>query len=294
MTEFSQNSTGVIQPLLMTPDLMVTYNDLHCSVYTNPSGAFTIPIDNLYSIDLCQSGRCELWLEGDHDIVMNPGFIGLGAIKYLPKQFYYPLNYYQGIKIMFNSRIFDEPDFQKMTGGFSWEPFRKRLDNKGAVVFPKNEELSKLIASLHELDGEKDLERYRLRIMELFLLLERVGLPDETSFNHLTRKQNEIAKEAHDQLANHPETPYKVQDIADHLHVSVSSLNNYFRSCYGDPIPTWVRKYRLNLAADLLKATDQTIAEIATSVGYTNISKFSTAFRKQFSMLPSAYRKYYA
>lgn len=294
MTEFSQNSTGVIQTLLMTPDLMVTYNDLHCSVYTNPSSAFTIPMDDLYSMDLCQSGRCELWLSGDHDIVMNPGFIGLGAVKYLPKRFYYPLNYYQGIKIIFNSRIFEEPEFQKFTRDFSWEPFRKRLDNKGAVVFPKNEELSELIGSLHGLGGEKDLDRYHLRIMEIFLLLGRTGLPDDTSFNHLTRKQNEIAKEAHDQLARHPEAGYKVQDIAENLHVSVSALNNYFRSCYGDPIPTWVRKYRLNLAADLLRETDRTIAEIAASVGYTNNSKFSSAFRKQFSMLPSAYRKYYA
>lgn len=293
MTEFSQNSTGTITPLLMTPDIQILYNDLHCSVYTNPGNDVTIPTKNVYSIDLCYSGRCELWLSGNYDIVMNPGYVGLGGVENIPSRFYYPLGYYTGIKIFFNSRIFDQPEFAKFTGGFSWAPFEKRLE-KGAVIIQNNEELNKLIASLQELSGEKDIDRYRLRLMEIFLLLGRIGLPDIPTPSHMTRKQNEIAKEAHDQLAKHPEAAYKVQDIAEKLNVSVSSLNQYFRACYGDPIATWVRKYRLNLAADLLKATDRTIAEIATSVGYANISKFSAAFRRQFSMPPSAYRRYHA
>lgn len=294
MTEFSQNFTGAIQPLLMTPDLKILYNDLHCSVYTNPGNDVTDPTENLFSIDLCYSGRCEFWLDGgNYDIIMNPGYVGLGAVEIIPTRFYYPLGYYKGLKIIFNSRIFDQPGFQKFTDGFSWEPFEKRLE-KGAVIIQQNEELNNLIASLQNLSGEQDLDRYWLRLMEIFLLLGRVNLTDASSVSHLTRKQNEIAKLAHDRLANHPEAAYKVQKMADDLHVSVSSLNQYFRACYGDPIPTWIRKYRLNLAADLLRATDRTVAEIATSVGYANISKFSAAFRRQFSMPPSVYRKYHA
>lgn len=293
MTEFSQNSTGVITPLIITPDFQITYNDLHCSVYSNPIDGYTMPVENIYSLDLCLAGRCELWLEGDHDFVMNPGNIGLGSVSNMPTRFYYPLNYYRGIKVFFHTRIFERPEFQELTDGFSWAPFAKRLE-KSSIIYPPNEELNAVIQSLENYSGEKDLSLFRLRLMEMFLLLGRMDIPEDTSFTHLSRQQNEVARKAHDLLVAHPEAPYKVQDIAEDLGVSVSSLNSYYRACYGYPIPTWMRKYRLNLASEELETTDRTIADIATSVGYTNISKFSAAFRKQFYMLPSAYRRFHA
>ena len=45
------------------------------------------------------------------------------------------------------------------------------------------------------------------------------------------------------------------------------------------------------VAAYLLRETDLTMAEIARQVGYESQSKFTAAFKEQYGLLPTAYRR---
>ena len=56
-------------------------------------------------------------------------------------------------------------------------------------------------------------------------------------------------------------------------------------------IYTYMRNYRMDLAASLLANTDQSVMEIAGKVGYTNSSKFSEAFKSVKGKTPLEYRK---
>ena len=47
----------------------------------------------------------------------------------------------------------------------------------------------------------------------------------------------------------------------------------------------------LEKAAALLRETDMSVAEIAGQVGYESQSKFTAAFKEQFGLLPTAYRR---
>lgn len=44
-------------------------------------------------------------------------------------------------------------------------------------------------------------------------------------------------------------------------------------------------------AAELLKDTDQSMAEIANGVGYGSQSKFTAQFRKAYGLPPTEYRR---
>ena len=44
-------------------------------------------------------------------------------------------------------------------------------------------------------------------------------------------------------------------------------------------------------AAELLKDTDQSMAEIANEVGYGSQSKFTAQFRKAYGLPPTEYRR---
>ena len=44
-------------------------------------------------------------------------------------------------------------------------------------------------------------------------------------------------------------------------------------------------------AAQLLRETDESVAEIARAVGYESQSKFTAAFKEYFGVLPKEYRK---
>ena len=60
---------------------------------------------------------------------------------------------------------------------------------------------------------------------------------------------------------------------------------------YGTSIAAHLKEHRLEKAAQLLRETDLTMAEIARQVGYESQSKFTAAFKEQYGLLPTAYRR---
>ena len=47
----------------------------------------------------------------------------------------------------------------------------------------------------------------------------------------------------------------------------------------------------MNLAAEMLRDSDLSIAEIGSRAGYDNAGKFTAAFKKVMKLTPSEYRK---
>ena len=65
-----------------------------------------------------------------------------------------------------------------------------------------------------------------------------------------------------------------------------------FKSVYGSPIFTYMRNYRMNYAAALLKSDKSLkVADVAGLVGYDSPSKFTAAFHQTMGKTPLEYRK---
>ena len=70
-----------------------------------------------------------------------------------------------------------------------------------------------------------------------------------------------------------------------------TTLKAVFKSVYGNSLASHIREHRMERAAELLRGTDLSILEIARQVGYDSQSKFSTAFREAYGLLPKEYRR---
>ena len=79
-----------------------------------------------------------------------------------------------------------------------------------------------------------------------------------------------------------------IAELARQVSISVSKLKSDFKSVYGFPLHEYYRKSRLNAARDKLLTGKFSIKEVAMELGYSNLSNFTNAFRKEFGMLPSA------
>jgi len=64
-----------------------------------------------------------------------------------------------------------------------------------------------------------------------------------------------------------------------------------FKSVYGTSIAAHLKEHRLEKASQLLRETGLSVAEIARQVGYESQSKFTAAFKEQYGLLPTAYRR---
>ena len=91
-------------------------------------------------------------------------------------------------------------------------------------------------------------------------------------------------------MQEHPERPWTVQSLASHAGVSRAALARRFTQQVGEPPAAHLTRWRLALAADLLAATDLTLAAIASRVGYATPFALSAAFKRVVGTPPSEYR----
>jgi AraC-like DNA-binding protein len=65
-----------------------------------------------------------------------------------------------------------------------------------------------------------------------------------------------------------------------------------FAEVVGQPPLTYLTRWRMTLAADLLTEREEaTVAEVARAVGYSDAFTFSTAFKRNRGVSPSRFRR---
>jgi len=69
--------------------------------------------------------------------------------------------------------------------------------------------------------------------------------------------------------------------------MSTTTLKNKFKKLYGINVYEYFQKCRMQKAKALLMSHKYTIKEIGSQLGYSNLSNFATAFKKEFDKLPS-------
>ena len=82
-----------------------------------------------------------------------------------------------------------------------------------------------------------------------------------------------------------------IQDIASFIEMSPSYLSKTFKSEIGDTFTDYLTKMRMNKALQLLVDTNLKVYEVAQAVGYSDQTHFSKAFKKQYGVSPSEYRR---
>ncbi len=82
-----------------------------------------------------------------------------------------------------------------------------------------------------------------------------------------------------------------IETIATEIGMSATKLKANFKQYYGQTMFDYYNTKQLNFAKQLLEQHANSIKEIAHMLGYVNASKFSSAFKKHFGMLPSDFIK---
>ena len=81
-----------------------------------------------------------------------------------------------------------------------------------------------------------------------------------------------------------------ISELAAQAGLSSFHFARVFRRETGETPHQFVSRLRLEEAARLLRATDQTVLQIAMAVGFENASHFSVQFKRDFGVTPLAYR----
>ena len=85
-------------------------------------------------------------------------------------------------------------------------------------------------------------------------------------------------------------TDLSVDDIAKEMNLSRTHLYRKLKAISGMSPSEFIRNFRLEKAAQLIKNKTDTISQIAFQVGFSNPSYFSKCFKEKYNIAPSAYK----
>ena len=111
------------------------------------------------------------------------------------------------------------------------------------------------------------------------------------STQHSAEVELETIRRVHEALTADLSSRITIDELSRRFLMNPSTMKEVFKTVYGQSIAAHIREHRMERAAELLRETDASMAEIAAAIGYESASKFSAEFRKAYGALPTEYRR---
>jgi AraC-like DNA-binding protein len=156
--------------------------------------------------------------------------------------------------------------------------------------------LSRIIdALLDEANGNrhgKNLLLHRLADI-LFVQVMRAWLADPHNETHgwLGGLRDPQITQALSAIHAHPDLDWTVEKLATRAMMSRSAFSAKFTDLIGVPPLTYVTRWRMQLATEMLKDERISVVQIAEKIGYMSDIAFAKAFKREFGYTPAMYRR---
>lgn len=266
------------------------YNDFHMShCYSRFNSTARI-----FCIDHCREGRIEHRTNTDMHYYMEAGDLRLDRRGHHNGDMYFPVSHYHGITVGFFLDYAEKTVREAMPGvSVDLAALADKFCGKDSIyILRKYPSIEHIFSELYNVPAKIRMDYFKIKVMELLVFLRALELSEHKDERpYFYSGQIEKIKAVHKLLTENLAENYTAEELAKQFELSVAALKTGFKGVYGSPIYTYIRTYKMNVAASML-VTDRKkrIIEIASGVGYDNPSKFAAAFKKNFGMTPAEYR----
>lgn len=198
--------------------------------------------------------------------------------------------------INFNIEIFLSYLDNKILSTSYYERLNQSLNNskESIIIYQKmiSEFLITLLEQMQKMPFEKKFRRdfFKLKIIELIWITIFDFLNDTNQLKkqiRLSKRDYEKIQIAKDLLIERMCNPPNLIELSKLIGLNEYKIKVGFKKIYGMPPYSLLQDYKLSFAKKLLLEGDKSVTEVAIAVGYSNFSKFSSAFKKKFGVNPS-------
>ena len=250
-------------------------------------------LDSVLEIHYCRNGRIGWNMRGGTAIYLGSGDLTAHSMACCSNStMMFPLGYSEGVSLSVDLEKLSTvcPEILQSAGVASnllWEKFCS-----GSHLQFQLAPIGTYFCSTLSTPVPVRLPLLKLKVLEVLIYLGNMksGRKELTQY---FSQQTELIKEIRQQLTEHLEQRFTIEELSKQYLINTSTLKEVFKAVYGLPIATYMKEYRVHQAMKLLRETDATIADIAAQVGYETQGKFSKAFKDVTQVLPTKYRKNY-
>ena len=131
---------------------------------------------------------------------------------------------------------------------------------------------------------------FRIKVLELLYHATKLRKEDRVAATYYAREHIEIVKRVRKAMLKDLSRSTPLEQFLRGEAISTVTFQTIFKQIYGRSPYAYLKHYRMNSAAVQLRESNESINQIALSLGYSNASKFARAFRDVFGVLPKDYR----
>ncbi|RDY33060.1 helix-turn-helix domain-containing protein [Lachnotalea glycerini] len=282
---------GIMTMYQVFPGVSISYNDYHMESFDSTYNTNR----NMFCIDHCREGRLEYATTQKAFSYFEAGDLKLDRRITHQGHFEFPLAHYHGLMITFDMDQ-AEITLKKEIKDFPVNLIslqKKFCKGNQPVVIHNAPAIEHIFSELYMVPEKIRIPYFKIKIFELLLYLDVLELPKNLEEKpYFYKNQVEKIKAMQNIMIGNLEKHYTQEELSEHFNIPLTPMKNCFKNVYGSPINTYMRVYRMNQAAVLLKKqSHMSITDIAGKVGYDSPGKFSAAFKKVIGKSPLEYRK---
>lgn len=249
-----------------------------------------------FAINHCEEGRIECKFTSGDYLYMGPGDMSIGWHIHADYQHenYFPTKLFKGIVLLV--------DVEKAQPVLDALVTEARIDltqlanrfcehSDFGMMMEETESVRQIFSSLYKVPDQIKGHYFKLKVIEIFLLLSVISTTNHEKRSSYRKQQVDIVKAVNEYISTQFMKRITIDSLSDRFDIPTSTLKRCFKGVYGTTIHHYLKECRINAAKHLLQESDQSILEIANTVGYENGSKFTSAFKEATGVTPSAYRK---
>ncbi len=286
----NETGDGTMTAYDVFPGVILSFNDFHMERYHSSY----VPDRRILAIDHCREGRME-YSAGDGRIgCTSAGDMKLDLRRQHTGEFIFPSCHYHGLTVAIDLDIIGQ-SLSEEVKDFPVAP-EEIITRFSLGAYPRvlhgMKEADHIFGELYRVPEKIRIPYFKVKILELLLYLNAMTVTeDENEQPYFYRTQAEKVRAIRQFLIAHISENYTQEELSRRFDIPMTAMKTCFRSVYGEAIGAWLTGYRMNRAAELLRESDLSIAEIGSRVGYDNAGKFTVAFKKTMKLTPSEYRR---
>ena len=282
------NGTGILYDYSIFPGIDLIFMDFNCSdIFDEPN-----EMRNVLEIRHYQEGRVEFEFEGDKVFHLQQDEFCVNGMLNMAARYSFPFDYCSGLSLVLDKNSMTEVTRSQLAlFQIDISVLEEDLDTAHQWYICKTPpSMCHVFEELYAAKEHETSQYFRIKVLELLYHATKLRKEDRVAATYYAREHIEIVKRVRKAMLKDLSRSTPLEQFLRGEAISTVTFQTIFKQIYGRSPYAYLKHYRMNSAAVQLRESNESINQIALSLGYSNASKFARAFRDVFGVLPKDYR----
>lgn len=282
------NGTGILYDYSIFPGIDLIFMDFNCSdIFDEPN-----EMRNVLEIRHYQEGRVEFEFEGDKVFHLQQDEFCVNGMLNMPARYSFSFDYCSGLSLVLDKNSMTEVTRSQLAlFQIDISVLEEDLDTAHQWYICKTPpSMCHVFEELYAAKEHETSQYFRIKVLELLYHATKLRKEDRVAATYYAREHIEIVKRVRKAMLKDLSRSTPLEQFLRGEAISTVTFQTIFKQIYGRSPYAYLKHYRMNSAAVQLRESNESINQIALSLGYSNASKFARAFRDVFGVLPKDYR----